>query len=231
MDNLPDTPIKGSQIACKPSKPINKGITKTKKKTPPAQKHARRTPTINNLAGLSKDQKLLLQHHIIEPTYYRDGAGRKRAVTVKRKIYFFCRLIGNNHTKALNIAGYRRYRSMEYMVGDGGASGALKTYWDTNGLNLEYILDRLCTLVEKGQNENSRVRALKLLSELKGYYTTRSVVDINEHLQVNFSMSGPVICPHCNGNTLHPPAAGSQLSPGQAPAIPAEVIEGEYVTT
>jgi len=228
---MSDSPDKASQIATTPSKPINKGITKTKKKTPPAQKHARRTPTINNLSGLSKDQKELLQHHIIEPTYYRDGAGRKRAVTVKRKIYFFCRLIGNNHTKALNIAGYRRYRSMEYMVGDGGASGALKIYWDTSKVNLDYIIDRLIKLIESGQNENSKVRSLKLLSELKGYYTTRSVVDINEHLQVNFSMSGPVLCPHCGANTLHPPAAGSQLSPGQAAAIPSEVIEGEYSVT
>ena len=227
---MPDSPIKASHVAVTPSKVVNKGITKGKKKNLPAQKHARRTPTINNLPLLSKEQKLILQHHIIEPTYYRDGAGRKRAVTVKRKIYFFCRLIGNNHTKALNIAGYRRYRSMEYMVGDGGASGALKTYWDTNGLNLEYILDRLCTLVEKGQNENSRVRALKLLSELKGYYTTRSVVDINEHLQVNFSMSGPVLCPHCGLNTLHPPAAGSRIEPG--PIQPADPIpiEAEYIT-
>jgi len=227
---MPDSPIKEPEKPVTASKLSNKGITKTKKKTPPAQKHARRTPTINNLSGLSKDQKVMLQHHIIEPTYYRDGAGRKRAVTVKRKIYFFCRLIGNNHTKALNIAGYRRYRSMEYMVGDGGASGALKTYWNTNGLNLEYILDRLCTLVESGQNENSRVRALKLLSELKGYYTTRSVVDINEHLQVNFSMSGPVLCPHCGLNTLHPPAAGSRIEPGPIQPADPVLIDAEYTT-
>ena len=225
---MTDSPIKASQIACTPSKPIKPIPGKGKKKSLPAQKHARRTPTINNLSGLSKDQKQLLQKHIIEPVYYRDGAGRQRAVTVKRKIYFFCRLIGNNHTKSLNIAGYRRYRSMAYMVGDGGASGALKTYWNTDSLNLPYILDRLVNLVESGQNENSRVRALKLLSELKGYYTTRSVsvVDINEHLQVNFSMSGPVLCPHCGANTIHPPAPGHQLGSGQVD----QVIEGEYVT-
>ena len=228
---MSDSPDKASQIAVTPSKPINKGITKTKKKTPPAQKHARRTPTINNLAGLSKSQKELLQQHIIDPIYYRDGAGNNRIVTAKRKIYFFCRLIGINHTQSLKRAGYKRYRRIADMVGDQPSTEALKIYWDTSKVNLDYIIDRLIKLIESGQNENSKVRSLKLLSELKGYYTTRSVVDINEHLQVNFSMSGPVLCPHCGANTLHPPAAGSQLSPGQAAAIPSEVIEGEYSVT
>ena len=228
MDNLPDTPIKGSQIACTPSKPIKPIPGKAKKKSLPAQKHARRTPTINNLSGLSKENKLLLQKHIIEPIYYRDGAGNNRIVTAKRKIYFFCRLIGIAHSQSLRNAGYRVYRNVAEMVSSKGSSGALKTYWNTDSLNLPYILDRLVNLVESGQNENSRVRALKLLSELKGYYTTHSVVDINEHLQVNFSMSGPVLCPHCGANTLHPPPPGQQLAPGTIQPADPVLIEGEY---
>jgi len=227
---MTDSTIKASQIVPTPSKLPNKAKGKGKKKNLPAQKHARRTPAINNLSGLSKDQKLLLQGHLLEPIYYRDGNGSNRIVTAKRKIYFFCRLIGIAHSQSLRNAGYRVYRNVAEMVSSKGSSGALKTYWNTDSLNLPYILDRLVNLVESGQNENSRVRALKLLSELKGYYTTRSVVDINEHLQVNFSMSGPVLCPHCGANTLHPPPPGQQLAPGTIQPADPVLIEGEYTT-
>ena len=227
MDN---TPIKPPDTSTAALKPINKGVGKGSKKKSPAQKHARRTPNIATMPGLSREQKLLLQKHIIEPIYYRDSVGNHQPVSSMRKIYFFSRLIGVNHSKSLVNAGYNRYRTLKDMMGEGRSTTALKTYWNTNGLNLEYILDRLCTLVEKGQNENSRVRALKLLSELKGYYTTRSVVDINEHLQVNFSMSGPVLCPHCGANTLHPPPPGQQLAPGTIQPADPVLIEGEYTT-
>jgi len=228
MDN---TPIKPSHTSTTALKPINKGVGKGKgkgkgkKSLGPAK--ARSLPHLNEIPGLTLAQSRILQRHLIEPTYYRDEGGRNRVVTIKRKIYYFCRLIGMIHTKSLVTAGYREYKNIAYMTGDKGASGALKTYWDIDSVNLNYILDRLVNLVQEGKNENSRVRALKLLSELKGYYTTRSVVDINEHLQVNFSMSGPVLCPHCGLNILHPPPAGSQLSPGQ----PDQVIEGEYSVT
>ena len=99
---------------------------------------------------------------------------------------------------------------------------ALRTYWDVSQVNLEYIIDRAVNQIETGTNENAITRTLKLLAELRGYLVNHTVIDINSQLQVNFSMSGPVLCPHCQRNTLQPPGTAQAQ-------LPSEVLSAEYV--
>ena len=135
-------------------------------------------------------------------------------VTVRRKIYFWLRMKGSEHADALVKAGLCRASSADRMLNRSRATTALKAFWKVDDINLDWIFSELVELVKKGSNENAQVRSIKLISELKGYYSTRHVIDVNETMQVQFSMSGPAICPHCHHSTIE--------GPGQ-PALPAVI--------
>ena len=184
---------------------VRKSLTKVRRSRVP--------PSINNFPELSAKEQQLMQAYIITPIPFKDKAGNMRFVSVRRKIYFYMRLKGYEHAVALRKAGLCRFTGQIYLTLS-KSIGALKTFWKIDQINLDYLLDRLVALVQSGTNENARVRAVKLISELKGYYSTRHVIDVNETMQVQFSMSGPAICPHCHHSTIE--------GPGQ-PALPAVI--------
>ena len=210
----PETQPEPEQSSTAPAPEPVKGKTKAKKELTIKNKRARRTPTIDDFPELSSKEKMLLQGYLLTPITYKEQGGRRRYVSTRRKVYAWLRLKGWKHTDALRKAGFTIYTSETYILHRSKAGKALKTYWNINHINLEYLLDRLITLVQEGKNENARVRAVKLISELKGYYSTRHVIDVNETMQVQFSMSGPAICPHCHHSTIE--------GPGQ-PALPAVI--------
>ena len=179
------------------------------------------TPTIDDFPDLPTKERTLLQAYLLEPIQYRASDGRPHYVTVKRKIYYWWRLKKRTHIEALKLAGLDYNTSHSRMLSTKSAT-ALRAYWKVNDINLDWVLSELVTVIKSKQNANSTVKALKLITELRGWYATHHVIDINEQLQVQFSMSGPVLCPHCQRNTLQPPGTAQAQ-------LPSEVLSAEYV--
>ena len=166
MTTIPDPTPQDTLQATKPSK-----ITRSKgKKLKP--RRARHTPSLKDFPDLSDKEKRMFQSYLLTPIAYKERGGRVKFVTIRRKVYAWLRLKGWKHTDALRKAGYTIFTSEAYILHRSKAGKAIKLYWNVGGVNLEYIIDRAVGLIENGTNENSIVRALKLLSDLKGYITS-----------------------------------------------------------
>ena len=193
-------------------------------KPPPKRKHVynfeKREPRLDDFPELSERDRKALQKLLVAPLTHKTPFRKNSPITVRRKVYFFFRMLGVNHAQALRKARYRSEVWTEKKMLAGGDMAVMRRFFKLDKLDLGYVLDRLVKIVESGENENAKVRALEGIAKLKGYLVDRQIIDINETMQVQFQFAGPSICPHCRRQIV---GAGAT-----ATAIPAQVTETEW---
>lgn len=160
-----------------------------------------RLPSLKGYEHLPLQDQRAIQHLISQQIEYIDSAGKARQASNKRKIYWFFRVGGHSIAEAKRQAGYHPKTPPGSLENDSQAR-EIKLHFKTDQVNLAYILDRGMKIIEDGDNDTAKVKALKLLSQIKQYIKSSAGINIGEAMNVNFMLSGPAVCPHCGKRTL-----------------------------